>query len=210
MLKDKENKMKRFKSITAIILTLILILSLTGCGEIKKAETAVNGMFTAFKNLDFEEAQKYVNVDEITKAGEEANENSMLIMENVFDNLSYEIISSEKVDSETVIVKTKVTATDMKPVLGEFLTKALEYAFSNAFANPQPTEEETDKKMEEILVECVSKPDLATVTNEVDIKVIKTESKDWKIEADDAVVNALLGGLADAAKEMENAFNTEE
>ena len=67
-------KMRRFKSITAIILTLILILSLTGCGEIKKAETAVNGMFTAFKNLDFEEAQKYVNVDEITKAGEEANE----------------------------------------------------------------------------------------------------------------------------------------
>ena len=202
--------MKRFKSITAIILTLILILSLTGCGEIKKAETAVNGMFTAFKSLNFEEAQKYVNVDEITKAGEEANENSMLIMETVFDNLSYEIISSEKVDSETVIVKTKVTATDMKPVLGEFLTKALEYAFSNAFANPQPTEEETNKKMEEILVECASKPDLATVTNEVDIKVIKTESKDWKIEVDDAVVNALLGGLADAAKEMENAFNTEE
>lgn len=202
--------MKKFKSITAIILTLILTLSLTGCGEIKKAETAVNGMFTAFKNLDFEEAQKYVNVDEITKAGEEANENSMLIMETVFDNLSYEIISSEKVDNETVIVKTKVTATDMKPVLGEFLSKALEYAFSNAFANPQPTEEETNKKMEEILVECASKPDLATVTNEVDIKVIKTESKDWKIEADDAVVNALLGGLADAAKEMENAFNTEE
>ena len=202
--------MKRFKSITAIILTLILILSLTGCGEIKKAETAVNGMFTAFKSLNFEEAQKYVNVDEITKAGEEANENSMLIMETVFDNLSYEIISSEKVDNETVIVKTKVTATDMKPVLGEFLSKALEYAFSNAFANPQPTEEETNKKMEEILVECASKPDLATVTNEVDIKVIKTESKDWKIEADDAVVNALLGGLADAAKEMENAFNTEE
>ena len=202
--------MKRIKTITAIILTLILTLSLTGCGEIKKAETAVNGMFTAFKNLDFEEAQKYVNVDEITKAGEEANENSMLIMETVFDNLSYEIISSEKVDNETVIVKTKVTATDMKPVLGEFLAKALEYAFSNAFANPQPTEEETNKKMEEILVECASKPDLATVTNEVDIKVIKTESKDWKIEADDAVVNALLGGLADAAKEMENAFNTEE
>ena len=202
--------MKRIKTITAIILTLILTLSLTGCGEIKKAETAVNGMFTAFKSLNFEEAQKYVNVDEITKAGEEANENSMLIMETVFDNLSYEIISSEKVDSETVIVKTKVTATDMKPVLGEFLTKALEYAFSNAFANPQPTEEETNKKMEEILVECASKPDLATVTNEVDIKVIKTESKDWKIEADDAVVNALLGGLADAAKEMENAFNTEE
>lgn len=70
----------------------------------------------------------------------------MLIMETVFGNLSYEIISSEKVDNNNVVVKTKVTATDMKPVMREFLTKALEYAFSNAFSSPQPTEEETNKK----------------------------------------------------------------
>ena len=124
--------------------------------------------------------------------------------------LDYEIVASNKVDNNNVVVKTKITATDMKPVMSEFLTKALQYAFSNAFANPQPTEEETNKKMEEILVECAAKPDLATVTNEVDIKVIKTESKEWKIEADDAFINALLGGLADATKEMENNFNTEE
>jgi SNF2 family DNA or RNA helicase len=58
--------MKKIKSIIAVVLTLVLVFSLTGCGEIKKAETSVNGMFTAFKNLDFEEAQKYVNVDDIT------------------------------------------------------------------------------------------------------------------------------------------------
>ena len=98
----------------------------------------------------------------------------------------------------------------MKPVMGEFFSKALEYAFSTAFSTPQPTEEETNKKMEEILIECASKPDLATVTNEVDIKVIKVESNDWKIEADETFVNAVLGGLAEATKEMENAFNTEE
>lgn len=202
--------MRKYKSIITILLTLVLILSLTGCGEIKKAETAVNGMFTAFKNLDFEEAQKFVNVEDITKAGNEVNKNSMLIMETVFGNLGYEIVSSEKIDNDNVVVKTKVTATDMKTVMGEFLTKALEYTFSNAFSNPRPTEEETNKKMEEILVECASKPELATVTNEVDIKVVKTESKEWKIEADDTFINALLGGLADAAKEMENTFNTEE
>lgn len=202
--------MKKIKSIIAIFLTLMLMLSLTGCGEIKKAETAVNGMFAAFKKLDFEEAQKYVNVEDITKTDNDTDKNSKLIMETVFDNLNYEIVSSEKIDDNTVIVKTKITATDMKPVMGEFFSKALEYALSTAFSTPQPTEEETNKKMEEILVECVSKPDLATVTNEVDIKVIKTESKSWKIEADETFVNAVLGGLAEAAKEMENAFNTEE
>lgn len=202
--------MKKIKLITAILLTFVLMLSLTGCGEIKKAETTVNGMFAAFKSLNFEEAQKYVSVEEITKTGDEANENSMLIMKTVFGNLDYEIVESNKVDNNNVVVKTKITATDMKPVMGEFLKKALEYAFSSAFSNPQPTEEETNRKMEEILVECASKPELATVTNEVDIKVVKTESKEWKIEADDTFVNALLGDLADAVKEMENAFNTEE
>lgn len=202
--------MRKIKSIITILLTFVLTLSLAGCGEVEKAETAVNGMFTAFKSLDFEEAQKYVNVEDITESGNEANENSMLIMETVFGNLSYEIISSEKVDNNNVVVKTKVTATDMKPVMGEFLMKALEYTFSNAFSDPQLTEEETNKKMEEILVECASKPELATVTNEVDVKVVKTESKEWKIEADDTLVNALLGDLADATKEMEHAFNTGE
>ena len=202
--------MKKLKSIIAVVLTFVLVFSLTGCGEIKKAETAVNGMFSAFKNLDFEEAQKYVNVEDITN-GENSNENSEIVMKTIFGNLGYEIISSEKVDDSTVVVKTKITATDMKPVMGEFFTQAMQYAFSTAFSSSQqPSEEEQNKKMEEILVECASKPDLATVTNEVDIKVAKTDSKEWKIEADDTFTNAILGGLMDAAKDLENAFNTEE
>ena len=201
--------MKKIKSIIAVVLTLVLVFSLTGCGEIKKAETSVNCMFTAFKNLDFEEAQKYVNVDDITN-GENSNDNAEAVMNAIFGNLNYEIVLSEKVDDSTVIVKTSITATDMKPVMGEFFTQAMQYAFSTAFSDTQPSEEEQNKKMEEILVECASKPDLATVTNEVDIKVVKNENKEWKIEADDTFVNAVLGGLMDAAKSLENAFTTEE
>lgn len=201
--------MKKIKSIIAVVLTLVLVFSLTGCGEIKKAETSVNGMFTAFKNLDFEEAQKYVNVDDITN-GENSNDNAEAVMNAIFGNLNYEIVLSEKIDDSTVIVKTSITATDMKPVMGEFFTQAMQYAFSTAFSDTQPSEEEQNKKMEEILVECASKPDLATVTNEVDIKVVKNENKEWKIEADDTFVNAVLGGLMDAAKSLENAFTTEE
>ena len=201
--------MKKIKSIIAVVLTLVLVFSLTGCGEIKKAETSVKRMYTAFKNLDFEEAQKYVNVDDITN-GENSNDNAEAVMNAIFGNLNYEIVLSEKVDDSTVIVKTSITATDMKPVMGEFFTQAMQYAFSTAFSDTQPSEEEQNKKMEEILVECASKPDLATVTNEVDIKVVKNENKEWKIEADDTFVNAVLGGLMDAAKSLENAFTTEE
>lgn len=98
----------------------------------------------------------------------------------------------------------------MKPVLGDFFTKAMQYAFSTAFSDPQPTEEETNKKAEEMFIESASKADLATVTNDVDIKVVKNKDGEWKVETDDTFANALLGGLLDAAKELGSAFNNDD
>ena len=203
--------MKRIKSIIATILALILLFSLTGCGEIKKAETAVNGMFTAFKNTDIEAAAKYVDVDEINASEDSSDSISTeLVMKTIFNKLDYKIISSEKVDDTTVKVKTAITVTDMKPVLGEFFTNAMQYAFSTAFSNPQPTEEETNKKMEEMFIESASKEDLATVTNEVDITVVKTENNEWKVKSDDTFADALLGGLITAGEELSKAFENQE
>lgn len=202
---------KNIKRIVCLLVVFSCVFALVGCGEIKKAETTVNGMFNAFKNINFEEAQKYVDLDDINLSSEnDLANNSKLIMETIFANLNYEIISSEKIDNNNVVVKTKITVTDMKPVLGDFFAKALEYAFSNAFAQPQPTEEETKKKMEEIFVECASKPELAMVTNEIDIKVSKNQNNEWKVLTDDVFVNALLGGFLDAAEDLENSFNAEE
>ncbi|MCI5892742.1 MAG: hypothetical protein MRZ66_05005 [Clostridiales bacterium] len=203
--------MKRIKSIIATVLALVLLLSLTGCGEIKKAETAVNGMFTAFKNTDIEAAAKYVDVDEINASEDSSDSISTeLVMKTIFNKLDYKIISSEKVDDTTVKVKTDITVTDMKPVLGEFFTNAMQYAFSTAFSNPQPTEEETNKKMEEMFIESASKEDLATVTNEVDITVVKTENNEWKVKSDDTFADALLGGLITAGEELSKAFENQE
>ena len=203
--------MKRIKSIIATILALVLLLPLTGCGEIKKAETAVNGMFTAFKNTDIEAAAKYVDVDEINASEDSSDSISTeLVMKTIFNKLDYKIISSEKVNDTTVKVKTDITVTDMKPVLGEFFTNAMQYAFSTAFSNPQPTEEETNKKMEEMFIESASKEDLATVTNEVDITVVKTENNEWKVKPDDTFADALLGGLITAGEELSKAFENQE
>ena len=203
--------MKRIKSIIATILALVLLFSLTGCGEIKKAETAVNGMFTAFKNTDIEAAAKYVDVDEINASEDSSDSISTeFVMKTIFNKLDYKIISSEKVDDTTVKVKTEITVTDMKPVLGEFFTNAMQYAFSTAFSNPQPTEEETNKKMEEMFIESASKEDLATVTNEVDITVVKTENNEWKVKSDDTFADALHGGLITAGEELSKAFENQE
>lgn len=202
--------MKKIRSLIAIVLVFTLMFALTGCGETKKAEATVNSMFAAFKNTDFDAASKYVNVDEINSSeGETDGISTKLVMKTIFNKLDYKILSSEKIDNGTVKVKTEITVTDMRPVLGDFFTKAMQYAFSTAFSDPQPSEEETNKKAEEMFIESASKDNLATVTNEVDIEVVKTKNGEWKIETDDIFANALLGGLLDATKEMENAFNNE-
>lgn len=196
------------KKVFALILVSCMLLSFAGCGEVKNAEKAVNGMFTAFKNADLDEAQKYVNVDDITDAENESDENTAIILKAIFEKLDYEIISSEKIDDSTVSVKTKITAIDMAPVMTEYLSKVFEYAIANAFAEPQLTDDEYTQKIEEFLIECLSKPDLATVTNEVDIKVVKTENNEWKIETDANFLNALMGGLPDISDGLNEEFNS--
>lgn len=202
--------MKKIKVSTAVILAFLLMFSLTGCGEIEKAESAVKGMFEAFKSSNIEEAQKYVNIEDITSAGEtDMTKDSAVITDTVFKNLSYEIVSSEQTDDNTVIVKTKITTTDMKPVMGEYFSKTLEYTLSNVFTYSELTEEEKSAKMNEILEECVSKDNLDTVTNEVDIKVVKNDNNEWKIESDETFVNALLGGLIEAIEDLQESFKNQ-
>lgn len=61
-----------------------------------------------------------------------------------------------------------------------------------------------------MLIESINKPERATVTNTVDITVVKAEDKSWRIKSDDAFLNALMGGLYEATKGIENSFNNAE
>ena len=112
---------------------------------------------------------------------------------------------SEKIDKETVMVKVKVTTIDMKPVMAEFMKDLLAYSFANAFADPQPTEEETNKATMDMLLECLSAEDLEFVTNEIDIKVVKVD-KDWKIDANEDMADVLVGGMISAIEELAESF----
>lgn len=206
--------MKKYsKLISCIVLIATMLTLLTGCGEIKKAETTINNTFSALKEADFETASNHLNIDDMMKSEDESESvlesDSKFILENLFGKLDYEIISSEKIDKNTVVVKTKITTIDMGPIFTEFMGKAIQYAFQNAFSDPQPSEEETNKKMEEMLVECMSKEDAEMVTKTVDIKVVKA-NKNWKIVSSDELASALLGGLDEAAEEINNSLNAAE
>lgn len=202
--------MKSTKIIMALALTLTTLISFTGCGTNNGAEKAVDKAFSALKDLDFEAAADYMDVDEIIDEDESRETlelNSNVFMKNIFGKMEHEIVSSEQIDENTYIVKTKITAVDMRPVLADYFGKALQYVLANAFTSSKPSEEEASKKMEEMFIECISKEDLATVSREVDIEVIKVDGK-WKIEVFDDLTDALLGGLKKAAEELNDSLGS--
>jgi len=200
------------KKVISCITAIILIFMMSGCNEIKKSEKTVSGMMDSFKSLDFEAAKNYVDINELSLSenNNDLTSNAELFMKNLFNKLNYKIVSSEKIDKSTVLVKTEITAVDMKPVIADYFSSAMQFALSNAFSVQQFEGDALNKKLEELLVASLSKPDLKTISKTVDIKVVKEDNK-WKVAVDDAFIDALFGGLQTAVGDLEKSFaqNTE-
>ncbi len=194
-----KNTMKR---LMAVLLAGIMLFAFAGCSPTAQAEKAVTALLDEMKNADFEEAAEYIsggaNEDSIF------DEEAALFAENLVSRMEYEIIGSEEVDENTVNVSVSITNIDMKPVMSEFFVAALQYAFST-MGSEETTEEETNAKMMEIFLECISKEDLAMITIEDTVSVVKADGE-WGVEMDGEFTNAILGGLEDAANDLQSSM----
>lgn len=193
---------KLTKGIAILMAALILMLSLTGCGEVKNAEKTMSGLVLALKEGNLEEAEKYMNITELvnTASLDQKSEEVYEMLGYIFKNLEHKVISSEKIDKGNVNLKVEITATNMEPVLADFIASYLQYAFANALSSDK-SEEELSAKAMEIFKETISKEGLETVTNEVVVRVEKTE-EGWKVKSTDELVNALTGNLIKAIEGM--------
>lgn len=206
------NIMKRLlKIMTAAALVLALTLTLGACNAGPKpseqARAAVASMFYAVKTWNLEELRGYTDdadflddFDELSRlpGGEE-------FLKSVLGKVNCEILAAEQADKETVYVFTNVTAVDMKPVFGQFLTKAMEYAVAHMLDDPAPTDEQMEVEMMKILTELLAADELAMVTTDVVIPVRRDEAG-WGVEASDDLLNAMLGGLEEALEELPGAL----
>lgn len=202
---------KAVKSIICIMLAAFFVCSLTGCGETEAAEKAVNEMFAAFKSGNIEDAKKYVNLEDIKTSNAEnynTNDNINMIFKGIFSRLDYKVISSEKLDKNTVKVTAEISAVDMKPVMVDFFKQIVSQALQNALNGTSFNEEEMKKKMEEIFLNEVDKEGRPTVSKSIDIVVEKTEDG-WKIKPNEIFSDAVAvtGGFVKAAEEAANALN---
>ena len=199
--------MKKFKQITSLLLAFVLAFAFVSCGDnaVEEAEKTVHNMFTALKALNLEALNNFVEDSEDITDTDDAllTGNTEALLKAMFGGVEYKIISSEKVDEDTVNVKTSITAIDMKPVFQDFFASAMQLAFTSAVSDM--SEDELTIKMEEMLLEKITAPDLDKITTEVILEVSKEDGV-WKVDADDAFVNAIMGGLEEAIEEVQASF----
>ncbi len=178
-----------------LTIAFLMVLTLMACGGTSSdngPKTVVKDFFQALKDGDVKTASSYLVESDDTLGDEKQEE----MLKTLFENLTYEIQSSD-VKEDTAVIKTKITTVDLgivfQDILAEVMTKALEMAGNDE----ESSQQEIEQLFVDLLNEKTKDPDVEKVTNEVEIKLVKKENQ-WLIEGDDAFINAITGNLMEA------------
>ena len=140
------------------------------------------------------------DLGDLTQAGEEVDlsaEDTAALAQAMTRHLSWQVISAqEDPGAGTASVTVSLTNLDMAPVVGQFLQEAFSDALSSALQDDgqQPTEEEMTQQYLQTLTDLLNQEGLDTRTTTVEVPLTLVDGQ-WKITPDEAVVDALLGGL---------------
>ena len=178
--------------VVLIIITALLLLPAT-------PEKTVEGMLNSLKNADFQSVNKYVNYDEIVNESEmlqnsEMDEETQSLL---FDKLTWKILNISK-EENTASVEVEITNKDFNQIISNYTQEALRIAFSGESF----TQEEQNNKLKEQL----KNEEIGTKTVTTTIQLVK-QDKEWKIQADESLVNALLPGLQGAINSLNSIIN---
>lgn len=180
------------KKLNILIITLFVILTLTACGSMETPEEAITNALNAVKNSDSKTVEKYFGED-ISFTGVDEERISQEI-QALLDNLEFEVLLSNEEDA---IVKTAITNIDMLPVMVKTFEQAIELSFSGV------SEEELAKQSENIVKDILQEDNLETLTTNVDIQ-LKKENKQWKINLDEELMNAMFGNFQAILDDLNN------
>lgn len=192
------------RTLLALLVGLSLLLSLAACGsERASAQEVTEQGLAALRDLDVLALPQYWNTDglgDLTQAGEEVDlsaEDTAALAQAMTRHLSWQVISAqEDPGAGTASVTVSLTNLDMAPVVGQFLQEAFSDALSSALQadGQQPTEEEMTQQYLQTLTDLLNQEGLDTRTTTVEVPLTLVDGQ-WKITPDEAVVDALLGGL---------------
>jgi len=189
------------KKLLAVILTVVMSLAMTACGErIDPPDKVVESALTAIKASDFETASNYFDTDPKETLDAAEDDQSDEIKTKLMQGLEYSIISTEE-NGDTATVKTNIKNIDMSTVISDYINQAFEYVFSGL------SEDELNEKFIEILNTSMDNNKDNLIEKEVDIKLTKGEAG-WIITMDDDLADAITGGMLTMAKNFNAAADS--
>ena len=200
----KEGKEKGSKKVgywVGGIILLVVVLAIVTALLLLPAtpEKTVEGMLNSLKNADFESVNKYVNYEDIVNESEmlqnsEMDEETQSLL---FDKLTWKILNISK-EENTASVEVEITNKDFDQIISNYKQEALRIAFSGESF----TEEDQNNKLKEQL----KNEQIGTKTVTTTIQLVKQDGE-WKVQADENLVNALLPGLQEAINSLNSIIN---
>ena len=194
----------------ALLMCLGLLVALAACGTSRpSAQSVTEDAIQAVQAADLASLQQYWGgemLDEETLGlkGEDAE-----LLTALTKNLTYKVVSAEEDESAgTAVVSVEFTNTDMAPVMGDLVQSLIGDAFQYAFLpeDQQPTDEELSEQYMQKFTELLNAEDLTTKTTSVEIPLTLVEDQ-WQVTPDEAIVDAMFGGLLTVADSMDEAFS---
>ena len=200
----KEGKEKGSKKVgywVGGIILLVVVLAIVTALLLLPAtpEKTVEGMLNSLKNADFESVNKYVNYEDIVNESEmlqnsEMDEETQSLL---FDKLTWKILNISK-EENTASVEVEITNKDFDQIISNYKQEALRIAFSGESF----TEEDQNNKLKEQL----KNEEIGTKIVTTTIQLVKQDGE-WKVQADESLVNALLPGLQEAINSLNSIIN---
>ena len=198
--KENKNNKKVGYWVGGVILLLIVLAIVTALLLLPETpEKTVDGMLNSLKNADFESVNKYINYDEVVNQSEMLKDSEMdqETQSLLFNKLSWKIMNITK-EADKASVEVEITNKDFEQIISNYTKEALKIAFSGESF----TEEEQNNKLKEQL----KNDQIQTKTVNTTIQLIKQEGN-WKVQADENLVKALLPGLQDAINSLNSIIN---
>lgn len=198
--KENKNNKKVGYWVGGVIILLIVLAIVTALLLLPETpEKTVDGMLNSLKNADFESVNKYINYDEVVNQSEMLKDSEMdqETQSLLFNKLSWKIMNITK-EADKASVEVEITNKDFEQIISNYTQEALKIAFSGESF----TEEEQNNKLKEQL----KNDQIQTKTVNTTIQLIKQEGN-WKVQADENLVKALLPGLQDAINSLNSIIN---
>lgn len=198
--------MRQLKQIgLGLLLVMVLVFALTGCGAEKDAQAAFDTMMQAFQTGEQQQISAYYDFAEMSNfINEEDGSRLQGVILSTLKQMQYQVDAVEKQDKNTVKISTKITTLDFSEVMNRYIT-----AVMNLVASPEyqakvseMTQQEYQKLLAEQMQTVLEQGDIPAAENTVSVTMVKEDGV-WKIGGDrEAFLGALFANLTNAVNSL--------